>query len=91
MTKNNLFQNNLPFHFLIVPILKYTKKMETEFNNTFYSRKKNKNVYRQFYHTVPTQNKDSFQKYLYPDVQSCKSLSSKCVRYNDIRIYNDKL
>ena len=28
MIKNNIFQNNLPYHFLVVPILKYTKEIE---------------------------------------------------------------
>lgn len=90
MIKNNLFQNNLPFFYLVIPILKYTKKIEKEFNNSFYSNtknQKNQNVYRQFYHTVPEQNKDLFQKYLYPDIQSCKSSTSKCLPYTDIRIY----
>lgn len=90
MLKNNIFQNNLPYHFLVVPILKYTKKLETEFNDSFYLTEKNNNPYRQFYHTVPTQNKDAFQKYLFPNVESCKSSSSKCIPYNDIRIYNNK-
>lgn len=90
MIKNNIFQNNLPYHYLVIPILKYKKKMETEFNNSFYFVE-NKNPYRQFYHTVPKQDRNRFFKYLYPNVESCKSSSLKCKPYNDIRIYNNKV
>lgn len=89
MLKNNIFQNNLPYHYLVIPILKYTKKIEQEFNNSFYFIE-NKKPYRQFYHTVAKQDKHKFIQYLYPKVESCKSYSLKCIPYNDIRIYNNK-
>lgn len=87
MIKNNIFQNNLPYYYLIIPILKYSKKIEKKFYNSFYFIK-NKNPYRQFYHTVPKQDKDKYLKYLYPEIESCKSSSKKCIPYTDIRIYS---
>lgn len=90
MSKNNIFQNSVPFYYLIIPILKYTKKIEEEFNNSFFITN-NKNPYRQFFHTVPKQNKYEYSNYLYPSIESCKSSSFKCKPYTDIRIYNSKL
>jgi len=87
MIKNNIFQNNLPFYYLIIPFVNFTKKIEKQFNNSFY-KIKNKNPFRQFYHIIPKQNKHKFQQYLYPKIESCKSSSNKCIPYTDIRIYS---
>ena len=87
MIKNNLFKNNLPFFYIIIPFLKFTKKLEKEFNNSFF-KTNNKNPYRQFYHNIPIQDKNKFINYLYPNIDSCKNSHYKCKPYADIRIYN---